>query len=75
MSPTAPLPLRHALQELLKTGLLEQTSKPKLFQQIASDTARTNGLLEPLDLQVRVDDLRGLGVAVAFSIDALLPQL
>ncbi len=60
---------------MLKTGLLEQTSKPKLFQQIASDTARTNGLLEPLDLQVRVDDLRGLGVAVAFSIDALLPQL
>ena len=61
-----PLPLRRALQELLKTGLLEQTSKPRLFQQIASDTARTNALLEPLDLQVRVDDLRGLAyVAVA----------
>ena len=61
-----PLPLRRALQELLKTGLLEQASKPKLFQQIASDTARANALLEPLDLQVRVDDLRGLAyVAVA----------
>lgn len=61
-----PLPLRRALQELLKTGLLEQTHKPRLFQQIASDTARTNALLEPLDLQVRVDDLRGLAyVAVA----------
>lgn len=61
-----PLPLRRALQDLLKTGLLEQTSKPKLFQQIASDTARANALLEPLDLQVRVDDLRGLAyVAVA----------
>ena len=61
-----PLPLRRALQELLKTGLLEHTSKPRLFQQIASDTARANALLEPLDLQVRVDDLRGLAyVAVA----------
>lgn len=65
-APVTPQPLRRALQELLKAGLLEQTSKPHLFRQIASDTARTNALLEPLDLQVRVDDLRGLAhVAVA----------
>ena len=61
-----PLPLRRALQELLKMGLLEQASKPQLFRHIAIDTARVNALLEPLDLQVRVDDLRGLAyVAVA----------
>ena len=47
-------------------GLLEQASKPQLFRHIAIDTARVNALLEPLDLQVRVDDLRGLAyVAVA----------
>lgn len=55
-----PQPLRRALQELLRMGLLEQASKPQLFRHIASDTARVNALLEPLDLQVRVDDLRGL---------------
>ena len=64
--PATPQPLRRALQELLRNGLLEQASKPQLFRHIASDTARINRLLEPLDLQVRVDDLRGLAyVAVA----------
>ncbi|WP_082360409.1 DUF4194 domain-containing protein [Paracidovorax avenae] len=55
-----PLALRRALQELLKHGLLEQTAKPHLFRQIASDTGRVNAHLEPLDLEVRVDDVRGL---------------
>lgn len=65
-TPVTPQPLRRALQELLRNGLLEQASKPQLFRQIASSTARVNTLLEPLDLQVRVDDLRGLAyVAVA----------
>ena len=65
-TPATPQPLRRALQELLRSGLLEQASKPQLFRHIASDTARINRLLEPLDLQVRVDDLRGLAyVAVA----------
>ena len=65
-APVTPQPLRRALQELLRSGLLEQASKPQLFRHIASDTARINRLLEPLDLQVRVDDLRGLAyVAVA----------
>lgn len=64
--PATPQPLRRALQELLKMGLLEQASKPQLFRHIAIDTARVNALLEPLDLQVRVDDVRGLAlVAVA----------
>ena len=58
--PATPQPLRRALQELLKMGLLEQASKPQLFRHIAIDTARVNALLEPLDLQVREDDLRGL---------------
>ena len=65
-APATPQPLRRALQELLRNGLLEQTAKPQLFRHIASSTARVNALLEPLDLQVRVDDLRGLAyVAVA----------
>ena len=57
---TTPVALRRAVQELLKNGLLEQTAKPHLFRQIAGDTARINTQLEPLDLEVRVDDVRGL---------------
>ena len=61
-----PLALRRAVQELLRNGVLEQSAKPHLFRQIASATERVNAQLEPLDLQVRVDDVRGLAyVAVA----------
>ena len=46
--------------------MLEQSAKPQLFRQVAGDTERVNAQLEPLDLQVRVDDVRGLAyVAVA----------
>ena len=55
-----PIELRRAVQELLKNGVLEQSAKPKLFSQISNDTARVNAQLEPLDLEVRVDDVRGL---------------
>ena len=55
-----PLALRRAVQELLKHGLLEQSAKPHLFRQIATHTPRVDALLEPLDLRVKVDDMRGL---------------
>lgn len=58
--PATPVALRRAVQELLKNGVLEQAAKPLLFRQLASDTARINAQLEPLDLEVRVDDVRGL---------------
>lgn len=65
---TTPAPLRRAVQELVRQGLLEAEAKPQAFRHIAADTARVNALLEPLDLEVRVDDTRGLAyVAVASS--------
>lgn len=64
--PATPAILRRALQELLKYGLLEQSAKPHLFRQIATHTEHVDALLEPLDLQVRLDDHRGLAfVAIA----------
>ena len=66
--PATPVELRRAVQELLKNGVLEHSAKPQMFSQIASDTARVNAQLEPLDLEVRVDDVRGLAfVAIASS--------
>ena len=55
-----PSAVRKALQHLLGHGWLESASKPKLFSLIAAQTARLDALLEPLDLRVVVDDVRGL---------------
>ena len=55
-----PLALRRALQHLLAHGWLESTAKPQLFRLIAAQTTLLDALLEPLDLRVVVDDVRGL---------------
>ena len=52
--------VRQALQFLLAHGWLESASKPKLFSLAAAQTTLLNALLEPLDLRVLVDDVRGL---------------
>ena len=55
-----PPSVRQALQFLLAHGWLESAAKPKLFHLIAAQTALFDTLLEPLDLRVVVDDVRGL---------------
>lgn len=55
-----PLTLRQALQFLLAHGWLESVTKPQLFRVIAAQTVPLDALLEPLDLRVVVDDVRGL---------------
>lgn len=52
--------VRQALQFLLAHGWLESATKPKLFSLIAAQTTLLDALLEPLDLRVMVDDVRGL---------------
>lgn len=52
--------LREALQALLSDGLLEQAHKPNLYRTAMHELPQLNALLEPLDLQARVDDVRGL---------------
>ncbi len=52
--------LREALQALLSDGLLEQTHKPNLYRTAMHELLQLNILLEPLDLQASVDDVRGL---------------
>lgn len=52
--------VRQALQFLLAHGWLESATKPKLFSLIAAQTTPLDALLEPLDLRVVVDDVRGL---------------
>ena len=58
-----PLDLRRAVQELLKHGWLEQASKPRLYRTVSHQTQQVNRLLEPLDLEVALDEVRGLAFA------------
>lgn len=56
--------IKDACQELLKLGLLESTKKPNLYRTAISQFEKINLLLEPLDLALRVDDIRGLAYLV-----------
>lgn len=58
--------VKEVSQQLLKHGLLEAETKPKLYQDVLTHREELNRVLEPLDLVVRIDDIRGLAyVAVA----------
>lgn len=52
--------IKGATQELLKFGLLEADRKPNLYRTVMTHHARIDEVLEPLDLRLRIDDVRGL---------------
>lgn len=56
--------MKAAAQELLKLGLVEADRKPNLYQIAINQTAAINNILEPLDLCLKVDDIRGLAFLV-----------
>jgi len=55
-----PLRVREAVQEMLKYGLLEESHKPNLYRSALSNTEAVDRVLEPLDLAMVVDEVRGL---------------
>ena len=52
--------IREATQELLKYGLLEEASKPNLYRVVLTHPEEVTGILEPLDLDIGIDEIRGL---------------
>jgi hypothetical protein len=52
--------IKDATLELLKYGLLEASSKPNLYRTATTHSADINRVLEPLDLHLRIDEVRGL---------------
>ena len=52
--------VREAVQEMLKYGLLEESHKPNLYRSAHSHTEEVARILEPLDLAMGVDEVRGL---------------
>lgn len=60
-------PIKIAVQELLKLGVLEAERKPNLYQTALTQQAVMNQILEPFDLALRIDDVRGLALLVVAS--------
>lgn len=52
--------IREATQELLKYGLLEEASKPNLYRVVLTHPKEVTRILEPLDLDIGIDEIRGL---------------
>lgn len=52
--------VRESVQEMLKYGLLEESHKPNLYRSALSNTEEVAKILEPLDLAMGVDEVRGL---------------
>lgn len=52
--------LREAAQELLKYGLLEESHKPNLYRIVTTHVTEVSTILEPLDLALGLDEVRGL---------------
>lgn len=52
--------IREATQELLKYGLLEEASKPNLYRVVLTHPEEVTRILEPLDLDIGIDEIRGL---------------
>jgi hypothetical protein len=56
--------IKVATQELLKYGLLEADKKPNLYRTALVRREAINRILEPLDLRLDIDDVRGLAFLV-----------
>ncbi|CAI0716010.1 DUF4194 domain-containing protein [Serratia quinivorans] len=52
--------IREATQELLKYGLLEEASKPNMYRVALTHPEEVTRILEPLDLDIGIDEIRGL---------------
>lgn len=52
--------IRETVQEMLKYGLLEQSHKPNLYRTALAHRDEMARILEPLDLAVGLDEVRGL---------------
>ncbi|UXY54893.1 DUF4194 domain-containing protein [Pseudomonas tohonis] len=52
--------VRETVQELLKYGLLEESHKPNLYRIALAHVEEVSRILEPLDLDMGIDEVRGL---------------
>lgn len=55
-----PQTIKQSAQELMKFGLIEADKKPHLYQTCLTQMAQIQLVLEPFDLNLQVDEVRGL---------------
>lgn len=55
-----PPAIKSAVQELLRTGVVEAEERPKVYDLLRQRPREIAQALEPLDLQCRLDEVRGL---------------
>lgn len=55
-----PPAIKSAVQELLRTGVVEAEDRPKIYELLRQRPRDIAHALEPLDLQCRLDEVRGL---------------
>ena len=66
--------IRAAVQELLKYGLLENDRKPNLYKLVFRNQKEVNRILEPLDLALKLDEIRELLFVVLRHQEAMEPH-
>ena len=59
-APATPRQVKSATQELLRHGLIEAGAKPQLYQSLLTHADAVRTALEPLDLGLRLDEVRGV---------------
>jgi len=60
--------IKEVSQQLLKHGFLESAAKQSLFQAAVTNQSKVNEILEPFDLALKIDDIRGLAFVVVANI-------
>lgn len=55
-----PAALKSTVQELLRYGIIEAPRKPGLYKTVQQQQRQINGILEPLDLLMVLDEIRGI---------------
>lgn len=68
-SANTPQRIKAAVQMLLKYGLLEADRRPDLYRSAMSHSQEIEQILEPLDLALELDDVRGLALLVVADSD------
>lgn len=58
--PLTPPAIKSVVQELLRTGVVEAEERPKVYELLRQRPREIAQALEPLDLQCRLDEVRGL---------------
>ena len=65
-----PLKVREVAKELTRYGLIEAARKPNLYRVLQNHQQTLAAILEPLDLDLAIDDVRGIAFVTVRADDA-----